>query len=199
MTMIARSILALVLTFQICGRAGANDVDFAFPASRSASHSPAGNYWAGYRDTHTTADGIHEYEFSITDRAGRTFGNFIFTRSVEGAWAPGGLDIFVNNFIGSNLADCLISRRSQSTLLLESMIGLLTRGGAGRNAMSRLGITESPENSHYALTCSRWLDNETIEVAIQGYVDTEVDFGREFDYRLRYSLNTGNFERIGAP
>jgi len=167
--------------------------DFSFPSAdvRSArSLSLSVSYDGGSR----LAGGVREYGFSLADHHGRKIGEFAFTRSVDGSWSPEGDGVFVNNYEGSNLVDCLIlARRGRPRLV--SLIDLLRRRGAvTEQGIAALGIPESPENSHFYLACERWLSNDTVEVSIRGYVDTVTDFGREFSYSYRVSTVEGIFE-----
>lgn len=191
---------ALLLTFALSlGEAGngrGNDVDFTFPSSVGTARSTTGSLVVGYRDPGEDRDGVHEYEFRILDRVGRLLARVPFTRSVEGSWSPDGNNVAVNNYIGSNIADCLISKRSRSGLSLLSVTNLLSGPVNSRRWTDVLRIPEGPENSHFYVTCVRWENRNSVEISVAGYTDTQADFGREFSYRLRFAPSSQSFERI---
>lgn len=169
--------------------------DFSFPSSIASSRSPVRHLVASYQDHGGNASHVHEYQFLITDASRRTLASFFFSRSIEGTWSSDGRDIFINNYIGSNLNDCLISDTSRGRFSLVGLTRLLMQRGISRGRTAS-HISENPDNSHFSLTCSRWLTNGGIEVSVQGYVDTVASFGREFSYRLRFSPETGTFRRL---
>jgi hypothetical protein len=173
-------------------------MDFVFPSRDRHAVSPSNSLAVTYQDPGINSDGIHEYRLVVSDARGAALATLSFTRSVEGSWSPDGRRLILNNYIGSNLNDCLITRPNRRSPALVSITSLLRRRGnsSAPHARTITTIPEGPENSHFSLTCSRWIDNNTVEILIAGYVDAEPNFGHEFRYRLRFSPATETFRRI---
>lgn len=187
----------------LCALVGCTDADaqrpqwdFSFPSASSSSRSPAGALVVSYYDPGENQDGGHDYEFIVRGPSGRREAGFVFLRSVTGSWSPGGENFFVNDYIGSNVTDCRVSQTDVDMLSLVSLTELLAsqrQNGAGDLLAS---IAESPDNSHFYLTCSRWIANDTVEVSVRGYTDETRESIREFAYDLRYVRSSQRLERV---
>lgn len=170
--------------------------DFSFPSAVSQSRSPGGTLVVSYYDSGESPDGGHDYEFSVRGLSGRREAGFVFLRSVNGSWSPGGENFFVNDYIGSNVTDCLVSQSDADRLSLVSLTELLAsqrQNGPGDRLAS---IAESPDNSHFYLTCRRWIGNDAIAVSVRGYTDETPESIREFAYNLRYVRSSRRLERV---
>jgi hypothetical protein len=187
----------------LCALIGCTDADaqrprwdFSFPSASTSSRSPAGALVVSYYDPGENQDGGHDYEFIVRGPSGRREAGFVFLRSVTGSWAPSGEHFFVNDYIGSNVTDCLVSQTVADRLSLVSLTELLAsqrQNGAGNQLAS---ITESPDNSHFYLTCSRWIGSDAIKVSVRGYTDETRESIREFAYDLRYVRPSRRLERV---
>ena len=170
--------------------------DFSFPSAVSESRSPAGTMVLSYHDPGENPDGAHGYEFIVRGRSGTRQGGFVFLRSVNGSWSPGGENFFVNDYTGSNVTDCLVPQSDMGRFSLVSLTQLLAnqrRNGAQDRLAS---IVESPDNSHFYLTCRRWIDNDVIEVSVRGYTDESRETVREFAYNFRYVRPSRSLESL---
>jgi hypothetical protein len=107
-----------------------------------------------------------------------------FDRSVDVAWSPSGARFFVNDHIGSNLADCLIVRPDGATVRGVSLLRVIARS-PGRPR-------ETPEDSHYSVDCGGWLTDTVVEGVVGGHTDGAG--GHDFEYAFRYDAARG---RIG--
>ncbi len=82
-----------------------------------------------------------------------------FLRDIDVAWNPDSAYVAVTNWIGSNVADCYLIDITKPTRRLSM----------GRNVPK---LPESPENSHFYVSCGQWLDNAQIQVRVSGHTDT---------------------------
>lgn len=103
--------------------------DFSFPSAVSESRSPAGAMVLSYHDPGENPDGAHGYEFIVRGRSGTRQGGFVFLRSVNGSWSPGGENFFVNDYTGSNVTDCLVPQSETGRFSLVSLTQLLANQG----------------------------------------------------------------------
>jgi len=120
----------------------------------------------------------------------------VFLRSVTGSWSPSGENFFVNDYIGSNVTDCLVSQIGADRLSLASLTEQLARQGRNAAGGRLASIAESPDNSHFYLTCRRWISNDVIEISIRGYTDESQETIREFAHGLRYVRSSHSFETV---
>ena len=170
------------------------DHSFSFPSETGASSSPSGALVASHVDPGPDQYGIHEYRLSISDRNGKPLETLAFTRSVAGSWAPRSDSLFINNYVGSNLTDCLVTLGDERRLELVSLTRQLLAQDGDTDNRNKLGISYSPDNSHFYLVCNGWIDASTLDVALTGYEDAGRNIGPQFSYRFRYLVRDQSFE-----
>jgi hypothetical protein len=159
---------------------------FKFPSKTTRSASASGTLVASYKDPGADEDGVHAYRFSISDSEGRELSGFTFLRSVEGAWYDSSDTLFVNNFIGSNLTDCLVLRGAPDQFKLESLTDLLiNKKRSGPMTDPVIKPPENPNNSHYYLKCDGWLDDHSLKLTLAGTTDAGGDFRYSFVFDTR--------------
>lgn len=163
---------------------------FSFPSGSARSSSVSGALVASYKDPGVDEDGIHAYRFSIYNSKGPEVSGFTFLRSVEGAWSDSGDVLFVNNYIGSNVTDCLVLEAESNQFRFESLTNILNNK-IQSGPMGDLNIKppENPNNSHYYLTCDGWLDGHSLKVTLSGTTDA----GGDFKYRFVFDAAAEKF------
>lgn len=156
-----------------------------FPGPRTSVQSPASSARVYYVDLGANESGQNlSLRFDPGD--GRPIVLKWFGRSVAAGWSPTGARFLVNDYIGSNLADCLIVRPAHGGVRGVSLLRIAARS-PGRPP-------ETPANSHYALLCDRWLSDTVVEGSVGGHTDSRRS--HDFDYPFRYNAATGRLDWI---
>jgi hypothetical protein len=151
-----------------------------FPAAITKFPSHAGGVELLYEDPGPNQYGIHEYRLKARFQDTAVVRDMlIFTRSVEVAWAPARNIAFVNNFIGSNLSDCMIVNLTTPHLQTLSVSKLLF-------AQRKTGQPkETSGNAHFNLSCGTWTSSRSLS----GYLLRRTDAGQEFSYRYQLDVD----------
>ncbi|HTJ65129.1 MAG TPA: hypothetical protein VL899_15105 [Alphaproteobacteria bacterium] len=155
----------------------------AFPGPVSSVKSPASAARVYYTDPGPDADGIHKYKLMFRDAKGHETLLDSFIRSVEIQWSPSGTQLFVNDYIGSNIADCLIVQATVEPLKPVSLQDLVVK------SPGRPSAPETPDQSHYAALCKRWVTDTRLAGSVSGHVDGGRD-AHAFDHPLVYDLGS---------
>jgi len=131
---------------------------------------------AGHR-----ADDLPPYELSLLRPDGKPVLIDEYYRAVDVLWSPDSGHVAVTDWIGSNVADCLVvdPRRPESPVSITA-------------AVPKLDV--DLKNSHSYVSCGNWLSPRTIAVRVSGHTDYPPY--SEFDYRFVYDAETG---RLTAP
>ena len=104
-----------------------------------------------------------------------------YYRSVDVAWSPDSEYVAVTDWIGSNVADCYLVdvAKPESVFSVTSAVP---------------SLPESPDNSHFYVSCKNWEGSRKIKVEVSGHTD-ESD-SHEFDYRFVFDVNTHRMRRL---
>ena len=109
-----------------------------------------------------------------------------FDRSVDIGWSPSGQRFLVNDYIGSDIADCLIVRPIDGEVRGISLIRIVAR--------SRGRPRETPEDAHYYVHCSNWLSDNIVGGVVGGHTDeahTRPMHPYSFEHQFQYDTATG--------
>ena len=112
-----------------------------------------------------------------------------FDRSVDIGWSPSGRRFLVNDYIGSNIADCLIVRPEGAGVRGLSLIRAIARS-PGRPR-------ETPANAHYYVHCNGWTSDTIVDGVVGGHTD-KAGGGYGFEHRFRYDSATGRISWHGS-
>lgn len=82
-----------------------------------------------------------------------------YNRHVDVSWAPDSRHLFINDFAGSDNADCIIY--NVLTKKLVSVASILHKNKFANSLMN--------DNGHVYVTCSNWIANKGVDVQISGY------------------------------
>ena len=154
-----------------------------FPGRVEVAPSPSSAFELTYTDPGANEDGIHVYTLKLVSRR-NTYSKTLltFTRSVDVSWSPEGAWFYVNNFIGSNVSDCVIGNAE------DASFGTVSVTAAVFDAHSRpAGVPpppETPANSHFNLSCKIWGSNKDLFFDLVGMTDA----GGSFSYKYRIGL-----------
>jgi len=132
-----------------------------------------------YVDPGENQDGIHEYSLRLRYPGGHVDTLDTFTRSAEVSWSPSGERLFVNDFVGSNVAECLIITASREGTKIQSATRILSRAHIPE-------ISEHLKGDHVYITCSNWLSSTQLHIEMQGD-----KFPEGFEYHFTYDLRSG--------
>ena len=186
--------VSLIIAGGMTAQAQQPEWDFSFPSTVSPSRSPTGTVIVSFHDLGANTDGRGDYEFMFVEG----LQSWRALLSKDRLPAPGPVDgnFFVNDYIGSNVSDCLVAQSRSGQFSLMSLTQLLASQGANSAPVGHGSIFESPNNSHFYLTCLRWIGNDAIDVSVRGYTDETRESIREFAYSFRYSRRSGTLERV---
>lgn len=166
---------------------------FSFPSiTAPVNESPSGRFSASYTSDSRETDGGPTSRLLVRNLRGSVVAELSFDRSVGGHWSQSD-SLFVNNFIGSNLVDCLVMDVDKRQPALVSLLDVLQR--ARRPGTPAGIVAESPDTAHFYLSCQRWMDENAVAVRISGYTDFELGSGQPFEYQLVYDVRSGGFTR----
>lgn len=155
---------------------------FSFPSAQSRSLSPSGSLLVKYTDPGPNADGIHEYDFTVASQGGRKIGGFTFTRMVQGAWSPSDA-LYVNNYIGSNMTDCLTTTASKYASHLSSVTKAIRKNiRRGHATIQNKSLKRALNSEHSYVTCSSWLGKNTVKISIKAIDDSGKNYSEEMDF-----------------
>src|SRR3954453_14084356 len=118
-----------------------------------------------------------------------------FDRSVDIGWSPLGTRFLVNDYIGSNLADCLVVRPAGG-----GVRGISLRR-AIRRSPGRPRAPETPWDSHYYVHCYRWLSDTIIAGVVAGHTDEPAsgpNHPHAFEHAFRFDAATGRISWRGS-
>jgi hypothetical protein len=182
---IVRAVSALAVVLGTVAGASAQDgaEPTSFPGPVTSVKSPNSDARVYYTDPGPDRQGVHQYKLMFRDPKGRETLIDSFIRSVEVEWSPSGRQLFVNDYIGSNIADCLIVRTSDEPLRPISLQDLVIKSPGHPTA------PETPDQSHYAALCKRWVSDTRLAGSVSGHVDGGDD-ARPFDHPLVYDLGS---------
>jgi hypothetical protein len=177
----AAAAFAVVLGSTTTATAQNNAKPTVFPGSVTSVKSPSSDARIYYTDPGPDADGIHKYKLTIRDAKGHETLLDTFIRSVMVLWSPSGNQLFVNDYIGSNIADCLIVQTAVEPLKPVSLQDLVVK------SPGRPSAPETPDQSHYAALCKRWVTDTRLAGSVSGHVDGGHD-AHAFDHPLVYDV-----------
>lgn len=131
-----------------------------------------------YVDPGENADSLHLYSLRLAYPNGRVDILDTFWRSAEVSWSPSGEELFVNDFVGSNVAECLIITPSGKGTKIRSVTRILSRAHIPE-------VSEHLKGDHVYITCSNWVSPTQIHVEMHGDKFPEGFFEHHFTYDLR--------------
>ena len=102
-------------------------------------------------------------------------------RSMGIGWSPDGKRAFLQDNLGSNIADCYILTRTPNGVTGLSLLKLAQRTPGHPTGAER------PFDAHYYVHCDQWRSSEQIAGAVSGHTDTSPfrDFDHPFIYDTR--------------
>jgi hypothetical protein len=182
---VVRAASALAVVLGTVAVASAQDVTepTAFPGPVTSVKSPTSDARVFYADPGADAAGVHQYKLMLRDAKGHETLLDSFIRSVEVQWSPSGRQLFVNDYIGSNIADCLIVRAAEEPVRPVSLQDLVVKSPGHPTA------PETPDQSHYAALCKNWVTDTRLAGSVSGHVDDGHD-AHPFDHPLVYDLGS---------
>ena len=157
----------------------------SFPGPIKEVTSPDGRAKVDYIDPGENADGLHLYQLRLL-KDGRADKLDEFTRRVELAWSPSADRLFETNFIGSNVADCLVVTLTRSHPVVRSVTDAIQRAALP-------GISQDLRGDHVYVGCDRWRSRRTLDIHMEGR-----SFRRGFKHRLTYDAVTDRVS-IASP
>jgi hypothetical protein len=163
--------------------------DFTYPGSAPMVRSPTGKL------SITVARRSDDDPWQLRlFRGAQIVGTHEFDRWVDGNWSPSGRSVFVNDYEGSDTFDCLIpeTRLRRSGFLSLATI-LQNNPSSGPVGVRSVKPPETPRNSHYYLTCQKWVDDTHIDVRLEGITLA----GGQFSYALIFDTALSRFELAG--
>ncbi len=166
--------------------ASAAEPAFDFPGSPAAP-SPSGAWIATYNQV--APDTSYPFRFSVQDAHGGEVAGLNFMRSVDGDWSQGD-SLFVNNRLGSNVADCMVMKAGDGKMTLESLSAALDNPKNVPADADWIRPSKMAKDTHFYLSCEKWDKDDGIDVVVDGHIDYA---GKEFHYLLRYDLAQGVF------
>ncbi|MDG5497871.1 hypothetical protein [Niveispirillum sp. BGYR6] len=181
---------SLLVLLALCSHGFAQDVapGYEFPATQGVSKleypSPNGKWLIRVIDPGQGEDGIHLYRLILTDRLGAELGSFDFMRSIDASWSKSGEELIINDYTGSNISDCLYSRKYGDKIYLSRIsedlndVPFFDENG---NAFDVLG--KIINTSHFYIKCESRFDQKIV-VSLSGRLDPN----EEFDYKFSYDL-----------
>jgi hypothetical protein len=184
-----KSLLIFLLfpTFALASESTGAMLRFEFPGSSSKSSDAHGRMVVAYRRLKDTPYGGQIYQFRLSDTKHHVLDEFNFERSVAGAWGPNPIDLYVNNYIGSNITDCLVLMDEDGKISFRSLTAKLD-GPENSKALSDLKIPKSTVANHFYLTCAGWLPGGWLALRVKG----DMDDGTKFAQSLVFSRSTGS-------
>jgi hypothetical protein len=171
------------------GSSGPWRADFDYPGSPALLRSPTRQASLVLESSPTDASGLTERRLTLRDADGKAITQYDFDRRVDGRWSPSGRSIFLNDYQGSNVADCLLPYRQGDKVGFVSLAAILREKGSGPVG-SDDKPTETPDNSHYYLTCRSWLGEGSVAVELSGRTDA----GGEFSYAFKFDIARRRFK-----
>jgi hypothetical protein len=188
------SIVATILVIASISHSGAaaeySPLSFKFPGPTRSVSSDSHLLVARYEDPGLNEDGIHEYRFSITNSSGNELVKHIFTRYINGTWCKDRDELYMNDFVGSNFADCFVTRQVDAKMVLESLSHeLINDPKSGPVGVPGIKPPETPHNSNYYLNCEQWVTPDILNVVLEGTTEA----GGDFKYKLQYNTEKRQF------
>jgi hypothetical protein len=151
-----------------------------FPGSATSVQSPVGRAKVVFLDPGENADGLHLFKLKLDDGRGHVVLLRTFTRSADVSWSPSGDRLFITDYVGSNVADCLAIKVASQGAKGVRLLGLIARNSR-RPPSSEL-------RGHFYVHCDGWLSNTKILVSIDGHTDETPSHG--FSYALTFDTVT---------
>jgi len=151
-----------------------------FPGPQTSVQSPTSRARVYYVDLGANENG-QNLSLRFDPGNGRPIILKWFGRSVDVGSTPSGARFFVNDYIGSNLADCLIIRPERTGVRGVSLMRLIARS-QGRPR-------ETPDNSHYSVHCDGWVSDTVMAGMVGGHTDETNS--HDFEYAFRYDAASG--------
>jgi hypothetical protein len=174
-----------------CGLAAtATPMDFTYPGSPARVNSPSGNLSVVVKKKEDKgAPGLRM--LILEDGSGKALAAYEFDRRVEGQWSSSGTRLFFNDYEGSDTVDCFIPVLSAGRWSFRSLTEILNHSkSSGPVDVPGIKPPETPENSHYYLRCTRWVDADVIAVDLHGVTLA----GGDFHYDFLFRVSTKHFE-----
>lgn len=163
---------------------------FAYPGSPVSVKSPSGRAELTVNTLPPDKNGLGGRVLSLSVEAGRT-AQYRFDRRIDGQWSPSGQIIFLNDYQGSDVVDCLIPYRSDKEWTFESLTEILLKNKySGPVTTPGIKPPETTNNSHFYLTCTRWISEKLLEVRLRGITLA----GGEFLYNFKFNIPMKHFE-----
>ena len=185
--------LAMALAGLIFGVTGARAATMNFPGDRATEATSSRGFTVFYVDPNPTA-ADHVFELKLRYPGGRVDQIDEFGRNVDVSWSPDGRRLFVTDWAGSNVADCLAVTPSPSGTRKRSLTGVIVRARMPR--VER----EIRQASHGYVSCNRWLSPTRVEVEVHGDICEHLNCtSRFFDDFLVYDLRTGRLQSKRRP
>lgn len=157
-----------------------------FPGPTKTLSAPGSRAQLFYVDPGENKDGLHLYSLRLRYSSGRVDWLDVFERSVDVAWSPSGAHLFVNDYVGSNVSDCLAVSPSERGTRGVSLTGVLRRAG-------RPEVTRALKGDHVYVTCAGWEAATKVRVEMRGDV-----FPETFAYAFVYDLKSGTLTSVAG-
>lgn len=176
----------LALFAAVAIAAGPADADpgaVVFPGSSHSVASPDGSGARIYYIHHIDRDGGQAHPVFYDDGRGKRTRVATVTRNMDVGWSPDGRRIFLQDNLGSNIADCYVLDRTAKAIRGVSLFKIIQR------TPGRPTGAEDPAASHYYVRCDRWRSSHQIAGAVSGHTDSTPSHA--FDHRFVYDARTG--------
>jgi hypothetical protein len=167
-------IIAVVVAIGTTGATFARAAPVSFPGPVKEVNSPDGRAKVDYYDPAENADGFHLYQLRLRYQDGRVDKLDEFTREVEVAWSPSGDRLYATDFIGSNVADCLVVTPTRGHTLIRSVTDAVRRAALP-------GISKDLDGDHVYVGCDRWRSPRILDIYMEGSA-----FPRSFKHHFEY-------------
>jgi hypothetical protein len=159
--------------------AASNAEPVTFPGQIKEVLAPNSKMRVFYVDPGENEDGIHLYSLRLEYPSGRVDTLDTFMRSAEVSWSLSGHDLFVNDFVGSNVAECMVVTPSSKGTKSQSITRILSRAHVRE-------VSEHLKGDHVYVTCSNWNSPTEIHVEMRGD-----KFPDRFEHHFTYDLMSG--------
>jgi hypothetical protein len=162
-----------------------------FPGLQTSVRSPSSSARVFYQEMGAD-EGGQNLSLRVNSGRGRPIQIKRFDRSVDIGWSPSGQHFLVNDYIGSNLADCLIVRPGRQGVRGISLMRVIAR--------SRGRPRETPDNSHYYVHCDGWASPTIIRGVVAGHTDEPYSgplHPYAFEHAFSYDAVTGRINWHG--
>lgn len=171
-------------------------IKFKFPGSQRQIVSPSGKALLIVRRVDQSAATPNLRVIDLEDRTGRIRASYEFDRRIDGQWSSMGDTLFVNDYQGSDTADCVVPFLMGDNERFTSLTKILIENkDSGPVDVQGIKPPETPDNSHYYLTCSKWINETVIAVELRGVTLA----GGEFRYEFRFDTLKKRFELANGP